>query len=107
MLLCWKDDPENRPTFEGIMEMLQTIVLDSCVESGGQFGSLAQVKDSSYVEMSDFSSSDNATSDESTVFANNSRSFGYDSTSRYSDVPHSRNRSYHEHFDVRIHSYTL
>ena len=103
MLLCWKDDPDHRPTFDGIMEMLQTLLIHTRPESsGGYFTSGARAKES-YTYASDFSSSDNyTTSDDSTVFANGSMSFGYASNSaRYTEVPHSRNRSsYTERFEV-------
>ena len=110
MLLCWKDDPDNRPTFEGMMEMLQTLLIHTRTESRGDYYSPGAHAKGSYVDVSDFSSSDDyTTSDDSTVFANGSMSFGYESNSaRYTEVPHSRNRSYYqEHFEVSVFLYTI
>ena len=87
MLLCWKTNPESRPTFEALVEMLQNFLIDAHSEHVSHFGSPGR-GEGSYVDMSDISSSDNTTSYDSAVFANTSTPFGYVASSRYSDVHH-------------------
>ena len=73
MLLCWKDDADNRPSFEAVVEMLQNVLIDS----GSPCQSYRSIGGGdSYVVISDFSSSGNNYSDDQTVFYNSSLSYG-------------------------------
>ena len=101
MLLCWKDDPDNRPTFQTLVDIFQNFLIDAHSERDNHYGFQATC------ETSSFSSSENASSDDSVVFANAlSVSFSNAASPRYSEVPHSRNRSsHHDRQEVNLYHF--
>ena len=75
MLLCWKDDGDNRPSFENIVEMIQNILINTDSQSNGP---RPKGGHDSYVLISDLSSSGFTDYDGQTLFSNGSLSFDCD-----------------------------
>ena len=71
MLLCWRDDPDNRPQFEAIADMIRDIILP---ETKAQDNVLPSSVDDGYVGTNDNDSTDSDLSMRRMAFRNHSSS---------------------------------